>query len=248
MNAALDGAARERWLAAVLQRCAPSTDVPRPVVVFDLDGTLLDNRPRTAAILRSLAPAWQGRDRDAMDRLAALTGDAVLYDVGETLARAGITDAELVTLALAHWNARFFRDEWLHHDAPAPGAVGFARACHDAGAHVVYFTGRDVVNMAQGTSASLTARGFPWPAPRTHLVQKPDPAWPDLEFKRDAAGRVLELGQVIAAFDNEPANCNLFAHLAPAAHVALLHTGSSPHPPPLDPRVAVLRDFTRGAP
>jgi hypothetical protein len=52
-----------------------------------------------------------------------------------------------------------------------------------------------------------------------------------------------DLGHVVGAFDNEPANCNLFLTRWPDAVTVLLDTQRAPHAPPLDPRAAVVRDF-----
>ena len=50
-------------------------------------------------------------------------------------------------------------------------------------------------------------------------------------------------GEVVAGFDNEPANCNLFKRSFPRADVYLLDTGNLPDAPPLAEEIRVLADF-----
>ena len=51
----------EAYLDRIVRDCAPADGPPR-VVVFDLDGTLIDNRPRTCAILHEIAAAWRSTE------------------------------------------------------------------------------------------------------------------------------------------------------------------------------------------
>ena len=49
--------------------------------------------------------------------------------------------------------------------------------------------------------------------------------------------------RVVAAFDNEPANCNVLLEQNPAALSVLIDTQHLPGAPPLDPRVKVIANF-----
>ena len=155
----------------------------------------------------------------------------------------GVSDEALIEEALAFWKDRFFTDDFLAHDQPTEGAVEFARACYEAGATLVYFTGRDLPNMALGSLASLRDLGFPIGVPGTQLVLKPDAATDDTEFKLANAPRLARSGNVIASFDNEPGNCNIFRQLFPKAESFLVDTQHLPGAPDLDPSVRVIESF-----
>jgi hypothetical protein len=129
------------------------------------------------------------------------------------------------------------------HDVPAPGALEFSRRCYDAGATLVYFTGRDLQNMALGTVRSLRDSGFLIGVPGIELVLKPDPSTHDFEYKKQLMKDVERGGEVVAGFDNEPANCNLFKRSFPRADVYLLDTGNLPDAPALAEEIRVLADF-----
>lgn len=214
-----------------------------PRVLFDLDGTLIDNRPRTCAIFKRLSERWQSAYPELAQGLAAASPERLVFGSRENLARVGVDDPERVLEALQFWQDHFFRDELLCHDVPAPGALEFARQTYAAGATLVYFTGRDLTNMAVGTLQSLRDSGFPIGVPGVELVLKPDASTHDFAYKKQMMSEVERGGEVVAGFDNEPANCNLFKRSFPRADVYLLDTGHLPGAPELDPEVRVLGSF-----
>jgi beta-phosphoglucomutase-like phosphatase (HAD superfamily) len=237
-------------LERIVQRCAfdPARDraKPTPVVVFDLDGTLFDNRPRTRAILNELAEEWRASHRDLASRIARLRQEEMAYLLTDTLERIGVTDAERVAEAQGFWKDRFFADGHLHHDVPLPGAVEFAKDCYEAGAILVYLTGRDLPLMGTGSFRSLRDHGFPIGVPGTELVLKPDAAMADEAFKRLEAPKLARVGAIVASFDNEPGNCNTILAQNPECESVLVDTQHLPGAPPLDPKVHVIPDFRRG--
>jgi hypothetical protein len=240
----LDAAGRSALLHRILDRVRAlrAEGVPA-VVVFDLDGTIMDNRPRVVAILHELAEHWRPRYPEAADCCArAIPGD-IGYGIAENLRRLGVADPELHGEGFAFWKARFFGDAHVRHDVEVRGARAFAQACYDAGAVVVYLTGRDLSNMALGSFASLRDLGFPIGLIGTELVVKPRFETPDVVFKRAVAPDLARLGTVVAAFDNEPENVHVFLEAHSGSLGVLLDTQHAPDPPPLDPRVVVVHTF-----
>ncbi len=230
-------------LKAVLRRCQAEKARGTPVVVFDLDGTLMDNRPRTLAILREFATHHRDRDPHLAQRLQnAHVGD-LSYLLTDSLERIGVTHTETVAELEVFWRDRFFADPHLAHDVALAGARDFAHACYSAGAVLVYLTGRDLPLMGTGTFQSLRDLGFPIGVAGTELILKPDAAMPDEAFKRLTAPELARVGHVVAAFDNEPANCNVFLAHYPDAHVVFVDTQHMPGAPSLDAGVHVVRDF-----
>lgn len=230
-------------LAAVVQRCraAASSSGPAPVVVFDLDGTLFDNGPRTWQILIDFAEArGNAALRGALD---ALPRTGLPYLLRDVLARCGQTSEDLALDALAFWKQRFFTDEFQRFDEPVHGAVRFVRALFDAGATIAYLSGRDAPNMLVGCAAALRRHRFPVGIPRTAIVLKHAYEDADIDFKRQAVAFVATLGAVTATFDNEPAMCNLFAEHWPQAANFFVHTAHAPDPPPLHGSVTTVPDL-----
>jgi hypothetical protein len=245
----LDPSRQHALLGRIVARCAhdPVGDrgKPTPVVVFDLDGTLFDNRPRSCAILKELAESWRSPYPDVAERLARARAEETAYLLTETLERLGVTDVERVAEAQAFWRDRFFADDHLRYDVPLAGSVDFARACYDAGAILVYLTGRDLPLMGIGSFRSLRDHGFPIGVPGTELVLKPDAAMADEAFKRLEAPKLARIGAIVASFDNEPANCNTILEQNPGCESVLVDTQHLPGAPPLDKGVHVVADFRR---
>lgn len=214
-----------------------------PVVVFDLDATLFDNRPRTLEILMEYREEIAAEDPDLADALLALEVDRIHYLLTDTLKGCGIYRADLVKEISDFWHDRFFTDEYIACDVAMVGAPEYVRACYEAGAVVVYLTGRDVPGMLLGTVAKLRDEGFPIAVSGTELVLKPDPNMSDEAFKRGALPTLDRVGEVAAFFDNEPANCNLAKAMFPRSTVVLLETQKVPGAPEPDADLEVLADF-----
>ncbi len=234
---------RAELLRSVLAGSKRDPARPAPVLVFDLDGTLLDNRPRVAHIFHELADAWRGAHPEVAAKLSGVTSDQIVYGLHENLARLGVHDPGLREEAFRFWRDRFFYDAYLKHDVETPGARAFVRACYEAGATIVYLTGRDLPNMALGTFASLRDHGFPIGVVGTSLVTKPDFETPDAVFKHDVGPSLARHGDVRGVFDNEPANCNLLRQHYPDAWNVFLDTHHAPDPPDLDAASSVIDSF-----
>lgn len=216
------------------------------MVVFDLDATLYDNRPRTLEILMEYREEVLETEPALADALATCTVERMHYLLTDTLRACGVTRADVVADLTRYWRDRFFTDEYLKHDVALEGAVEFVRACHEAGAVIVYLTGRDIPGMLLGTVASLRDAGFPVAVAGTEIVLKPDGNLPDEAFKRGALPTLDRLGEMVAFFDNEPANCNLAKAMYPGAIVVALETQKVPYAPPLAEDVEVVADFRIG--
>lgn len=232
-------------LASVLERVASyAAESGRTALcVFDLDATLYDNRPRTLEILMEYRDEVIEAQPDVADKLSTLSADRVHYLLSDTLRACGITRSEVVADVTRYWHERFFNDAYLKHDDPLDGAPEYVRACHEAGGIVVYLTGRDVSGMLLGTVSSLRDAAFPFAIAGVELVLKPDASLPDEAFKRGVLPTLDRLGDVVAFFDNEPANCNLAKALFPDALVVALETQKVPYAPALADDVQVVADF-----
>ena len=213
------------------------------MLVFDLDGTLMDNRSRVLKIVDELAEHWTTAHPQAVALLRRATLDHIAFEITDSLRALGVQDPELHAEAERFWFERFFTGAYLRHDVAVAGAVRFAQRCHRAGANLVYLTGRDLDNMSLGTFASLRDLGFPISQIGTELVTKPDFETADRVFKESVAEELERLGQVLAVFDNEPANCNTLLAAYPNCTAVLLSTNHAANPPELHPQVRVIDSF-----
>ena len=215
------------------------------VVIFDLDGTLYDNRPRTMYILRQVADQFY----DQMPQLVNAVESGVInnldnyeYGLEDSMARLGVTDENEIKLAKAEWSKRFFTDDYQQYDVPLPGAKKYVCDVYEAGATVIYLTGRDV-NMLVGLTQTLRMCGFPVGVVGTMTMTKKDFNQDDGVFKDAVAAYLDRLGEVVGIFENEPATSNLFQKNFPGATSMFLLTQHRPDAPALDEGIIPIRDF-----
>ncbi|MEY2807950.1 MAG: hypothetical protein RIR65_2367 [Planctomycetota bacterium] len=232
-------------LSEVLARIDASCAAGRlPVVVFDLDSTLFTTAPRNLKILQAYASAHGARWSGLEEVVARLSPDDMGWNIHEDLRRFGVSDERLLDEVKAFWFERFFTDEWLLVDEPVPGAPEFALACHARGALIYYLTGRHVGGMEIGTVRSLRQCGFPFWRGRCVLHLKPSFEMGDAAFKDDAVHDIRSYkGEVVATFENEPGNANMFSRAFPEALHFLLDTIHSPGAPAPDAKLVRIDDF-----
>ncbi|HSI06348.1 MAG TPA: HAD family hydrolase, partial [Myxococcota bacterium] len=118
---------------------AKRTGTPPPVVIYDLDGTLFDNRFRTLKILQEWLADTSDLPANIREAFEGLRAPSIAYDLAGTFERLGLAaDAAGVRDALAsasrYWKERFFTNGYMQYDRPHLGALAYAKALHEAGA------------------------------------------------------------------------------------------------------------------
>src|SRR5690349_22057628 len=85
----------------------------RPMVIFDLEGTLFDNRSRILQILKEYGEqelkAVRPQFAQALNNINVMH---VQYMLTDTLAAAGVNEPDVVNNAAVFWSQRFFTDEY----------------------------------------------------------------------------------------------------------------------------------------
>lgn len=220
---------RER-LKEVLDRIEVNVAHGRlPLVVFDLDSTLFSTGARNLRILTEFAREHVSEFPELPARAAELTAEDFGWTVLEPLEQRGYAPEGLSKRFIPYWVQRFFTDEYVQHDPPNPGAAEYVAACHARGALIYYLTGRHRGGMELGTVSSLSANHFPYFRGRAVLHLKPSFEMPDLAYKADAINDIRSyLSPVVATFENEPGNANLFLESFPDGLHFLLETEHSP--------------------
>jgi hypothetical protein len=212
------------------------------VVVFDLDSTLLDNKPRQARILREFGVA-----RGIPSLAAARSEHWVDWSIQHAMANAGLPTDEIARLAddaKQFWRDRFFTSEYCRDDEPIAGAHDYLAAVVAGRGSIAYCTGRHE-QMRAGTVDNFARLGFPVPGERVQLLMKPVFELSDDDWKTEAYARLRELGGVVAVFDNEPTHVNGYRAGFPEATVVHLATDDSGRNVPLAEGIVSIKDFRR---
>lgn len=242
------GKKRAGSLEGVISRIKKCTARGRSTLaIFDLDGTLFDNRTRTVFILREISEKF---DHKAPELAAAFESfqnlSRIDYSLDKTLARMGVRHPAEIAFIKQEWARRFFSDEYQRYDMPISGAKAYVDRVHRAGATVIYLTGRDVGRMLVGTTEVLRLYGFPVGVAGTMTIVKKEFEQDDEIFKKEVSEYIDRLGEVVAIFENEPANSNILQARFPAADSFFVLTQHKPGAPALGPGIRRIKDFRSG--
>lgn len=209
-----------------------------PLAILDVDLTLVDNAPRTRALLASFC-------REHCPELEAGVASLELaFSVQKNAVALGIPE-HLHHLVFPHWRRTFFDPAYLEHDIALPGAVAAVLALVNAGVTVVYLTARPS-RLAAATALSFASLGFPVGVAGTVLVTKSPEKLDDQAFKEQALDWIGRFGHPILVADNEPAHVNAMHAAFPGAlavHVATRHS----EPAPVVASAAVIAASLAGA-
>lgn len=233
----------EQRIKAVLSQT--SGQALRPLVVFDVDDTLIDCRFRKSIVFRDFArqPHIQEKWPVESQKIIALNWQKLCYRVHDNLRNLGINDGAFGDELLNFWLQHYFTYPYLIQDRAFPRAQDFVKRCIDLGSHIVYLTARDHPGMYQGTIEALERLGFPMHAPKTHVMLKPEVSMSDHHFKLGALEEIAALGEVVASFENELINLNAMAERFPNAAMYWRKTLYAPDPPDPHSRVEILLHF-----
>lgn len=196
----------------------------KPVFILDLDGTLFDVVYRTMEIMKRFAAQPEIREKfpEHLGTVNKLRHQDYLYSLEQTLNSVGIDrysehNAHFLHAAETFWFKHFFTDDLVLADQPYAGASEFVRHYHREGVQIVYLSGRDIPNMSRGTIECLETHGFPHTGHGVTICLKPAYGQDDLLFKKQSLETIRSLGEVVATFDNEPANVQMFIDNYPNA-------------------------------
>jgi hypothetical protein len=215
-----------------------------PVIIFDLDDTLVSTPPRTFAILRDFVKQLSIKQKYPVS--ARLLENARLsqirYELDDTMRNLKITETQFIEDAKKFWQAGFFSNAYCADDKPVLGGSSYVRSAFRRGAHIVYLTGRKRTQMLECTTENLKQLGLPL-GKRATLVMHPGDETSVLQFKEEAFRKISALGEVIAGFENEPENVNAMAKSFPHAQMVFLDTIHSNKPTEPNPEIPWVIDY-----
>ncbi|HSI04789.1 MAG TPA: hypothetical protein VLC93_09945, partial [Myxococcota bacterium] len=158
--------------------------------------------------------------------------------------------AEVMKVLLPFFLKTFLDNPHTAIDPVIAEVADLTRKLADAGARVVFLTGRVVADQGAGTLTALERDGFTPDDKRYFLFLKPFAKHPDgskygdADFKRDVKPQIDKLGPVVGTLDNEPANVMALAAGYPEAMNVFVDTKWSDAK--VEPGVGLYRYVPRG--
>ena len=212
-----------------------------PIMIFDLDGTLVEPHYRIYNIFVELAGELNLPD-DAKSVIFDSNPDQYSYHPEETLENLGISE-ELISKIMSSWLGYFLSNRFLQYDRPMKGGYYFVRNILSLGVKVVYLTGRDVPNMGEGTRQWLEKFNFLDRSGRTELIMKRDLSITNAESKHVACKEMNSSGEAVLVIDNEPKELEFMLNVFPESIGVLMDSPNSGIPAQLPPETFIIRQF-----
>lgn len=211
--------------------------------LFDLDATLFDNSPRVHKIINDFIKSFSDKYPEEIEKMKKIKRKDIVWGMKNILSDFGIDikNEAFMSDVIKFWYLRFFSNSYII-DTPLKGSIDFIKKLEQTGTQIVYLTGR-FESMREGTSRNIREYGFPLDKNGTNLVLKPHNKIEDHVFKHTAMEDMRKFGNLIAGFDNEPINVNIFKQHFETSHIFFLETNHSPNPPNLIKNIHTIRNF-----
>ncbi len=213
----------------------------KPLMIFDLDGTLVEHHYRIYHIFVELA-----RELNFPEYAKSIIYDSkpeeYRYHPRETLEKIGLEE-KFIKIMLSPWLKYFLSSKFLHYDHPMKGGYYFVRNILSLGIKIVYLTGRDVPNMGEGTRTWLEKFNFLDNSGLTELNMKKDLSISNAESKRIACDEMNSSGQAVLVVENEPKELEFMLNVFPKSIGVLMDTPNSGLPARLPSDVFKIKQF-----
>lgn len=211
-------------------------------LLFDLDATLLDNTPRVYKIMQEFIKDYYLIYPEEIEKLKNLKRRDIVWGLKQNLKKVGIDPNEkFMKEIFKFWYERFFSNDYII-DVPIKGSVEFVNKAKEIGFEIVYLTGR-FESMRKGTIENLEENNFPIKDKNKDLVMKPSDEIADHDFKHIAMDEIKKYGYILAGFDNEPINVNIFKDHLPDSEIFFIETNHSLNPPNLKNDIHTISNF-----
>jgi len=211
-------------ISMILDKLSGWKHEPR-FVLFDIDGTVLQNFPRQLAILRQiLIPTFPSLQNNAqVDTMFASSSHS--YSIIPELKKY-FTSSYQFSAMKKEFASHFLSNRFLHYDTFFPGVKQFFHFLLQNQINIKFITGRPEI-MKEGTIKSLQTIlpvEFDF---HTSLVLKPSPEIDDFDYKeRFIHANISDFSsQMLAYIDNEAPMCQIVKNILPESIV--IHVNSS---------------------
>jgi len=175
-----------------------------PVIVFDIDHTLIDSSPRIRKILKDASKKYYSKD--LIKFLKDKNNDK--FSFRYRTIRNLLIDLKIKTKKmekiLKYVDSKFFLSEYTQYDVVLSDSLRLVKEFYKKGAFIIYLTARGKSSLV-GTIASLDRLGFPIGRARTSLIMKLKGEKSAL-YKKNSLMELSTMGDILAVFDDKVTN------------------------------------------
>ena len=215
----------------------------KPILIIDLDGTLVDYTMRTYMIFKK-ALSTLDISNEVKQKVEDIKREDYDYFPRSNFERADIGDVKIIDELTSFWEKHYFTNHYLKYDRQMPGAYKFISNILELGINIVYLTGRDEPNMGDGTKAWLEQQGFLKDSdPRCRLLMKTNLEIENYESKERNGKAIGDMGQPVLIIDNEPIELQTMWERFPGAIPVLMDMPNSGKPAKLPDDIFMIKDF-----
>lgn len=225
-----------------------------PVVISDLDETLIDSTTRRFFSFKKAMRERCGTDRiEATCRISAgLNLEEFLalpnrYDQNQLFDHVGLSNPIWSQAIQKRMIDIYLSGEFMDLDQSVPGATEFIQALKNAGASFFYISSRFIDTQTQGTLHSLEDIGMLAPGESEQVILRAR-GMNSIDFKKQSFEKIKQWtkdhqGTIKLVMENEPENMNAMTALFPEASAVFID-GAFLKPTPLQSaRVVHYKNF-----
>lgn len=225
---------------------------PTPIVITDLDETVVDSTTRRYLAVRETLNTQCGIDRSGVcGRIAGLNLDEFLdlpnrYDQDPLLDRIRAPRGQWRTDFMKSVIDAYLSGRYMEMDQAVPGATEFVQKLQAAGAKVFFISSRWKDTQQNGTERSILDLGMAEELSPEQVILRPR-GMDSLTFKKSAFDFVKKWAEendasVELVMENEPENMNAMVRMFPEAHSVFVE-GAAIKPEPVDPVTVRVKNF-----
>lgn len=215
-------------LEGVLRSISSFAEVETPVVITDLDETIVDSTARHFYSYQRTITEMCGVNREgSCGKVAGLNLEEFLalpnrYDKNPLLDRVGVPKGKWRDELTKRESDIYLSGAFLELDQSVPGATEFVQQLHYRGAKVFFVSSRFDETQRRGTIQSLRHLGLLAPhSDGSEVILRPA-GMSSIDFKRKSFATIREWARrngsgVRLVMENEPENMNAMAEMFPGA-------------------------------
>jgi len=177
-----------------------------PVIVFDIDNTIISSSPRIEKILKDANKKYHSKS--LAKYLKNKNNEFKYHQLKELFVTLKVKPKKSEKI-FKYFNEKFFLNEYTKYDVALKNSLEMVNKFYKKGAFIIYLTARGRKALV-GTIDSLDRLGFPIAKTRTSLIMRDSREQKSPLYKKRALAELSTMGTILAVFDDKIENLEAF--------------------------------------